>query len=115
MKIKSESITLPSADPARGFTTGINVDNNLNADYVLITCMSGAISFTYDGVTTPSGSVGHILSAPQSISLSGYDQIKNFKMKAASDSVLYCSFEIKEPVIGNETRFAGEKYKFSLP
>ena len=64
------------------------------ASSAFITNYGAAIRYTYDNLTTPSATVGHVLQDGGILVLQGQNQMANFKCYAlSSDSVISATYE----------------------
>lgn len=73
--------TLTVADSVQVLTPSKYKDSATSggASAAFITLETGSIRYTYDNVTTPTTSVGHLLTAGGSLVLLGQNQMSNFK------------------------------------
>lgn len=67
-------------------------DTSRKATTVLLTVEGDSLRFRLDG-TNPTASVGHLVTAGGSVTLEGYDNIKNFRaIRVTTDATVRVSF-----------------------
>ena len=89
-----ETVTVGTA--AGGLSTDTYLTSTARAQRAVITCSANAARYTYDGVTTPTTGVGHLLNPNDVLVLNGRDNIDNFSAinaVSASAPVLSVTYE----------------------
>lgn len=86
--------TLTVTNAVQVLTAATYAVGNRYAQAAFITLEDAEIRYTYDG-TTPSGTVGHLLTAGSSLELHGYHDISTFKAYRAGgvDASLRVTYE----------------------
>jgi hypothetical protein len=87
-----ESLTVTNA--VKQFTAATIISGAKYAQVAFISVEDADIRYTYDG-TTPSATVGHLLTNGSSLILTGYTDITAFRAYRAGtvDSTLRCTYE----------------------
>lgn len=87
-----EQVTV--AATAIGFTVAEYQSGDKKAQIAFLTVETADIRYTYDG-TTPTSTIGHLLTDGSSLTLKGAHDIENFRAirTGAVSAVLSCTFE----------------------
>lgn len=88
-----EAVTV--SNTAIGFTAGtITPTTGRPCSRAIFTVETDQIRFTYDGSTTPTNTVGHLVEAGDRVVIEGIKNVSNFRaIRVTSDASIKCTYE----------------------